>query len=153
MARRTSHLRLPRGLWRLCRARWYGARQLVRWDEIDVNTCLCLTTLLRQDWSPALVRQILGRPDYAILDLQGIRPPLRLYTRERVAQALSTSQFKRHVATLDAQDARAAGRLRRWSVQYQLEMALPVNATTQVSVARQGAAREVAQPPVPVASP
>ncbi len=125
-----SHFRLLRRLWRRCLARWYGARQIVEWDEIDINACMGPTTLLRKDWSPSLVRQLLGRPDYAILDLQRIRPPLRLYTRDRVAQAVASPRFRQHLAKLHANNARAGGSLRQWSVQYQLEAASAANATT-----------------------
>ena len=76
---------LPR-LRQRCRARWYGARRVVEWHELDVNDCLTTTTLLQQNWTPALIRKLLGRPDYAVLDLQGIREPLRFYDRNRVAQ-------------------------------------------------------------------
>jgi hypothetical protein len=151
--RRRQHLRLLYGLWRHCRARWYGVRQVARWDEIDINACLCLTTLLRQNWSPALIRQLLGRPDYAVLDLQGIRPPLLLYSRDRVAQAVSGSRFRQHLASLSGRSAKAGSRLRRWSVQYQLEAASASNENAQLSGGHQDAQGEVARPPVRVASP
>jgi hypothetical protein len=145
-----QRLRPLHDLWRGFRARWYGARQVVEWDEIDVKNCVCLTTLFRQGWSPALVRRLLGRPDYAILDLQGIRSPLRLYTCDRITEVLSSDGFKQHMAKLNVRNPRAAGRLRRWSVQHQLEVAA---ATADLSVARQDAPVAKVRPPAPVASP
>ena len=116
----TQHRRIA-GLWNRCRARSYGARRIVELHSIDRNACLPLDLLVHVFWGPDLVRRFFGRPDYIVLGLHGMRDPLLLYDRNRVARVQASPQFKRHLAALEAEDARTAAKIRRWVVDSQLD--------------------------------
>lgn len=75
------------GLWNRCEALIYGARRVMEVDDVDIQTCIPVETMVRGIWSPELLlQQMFGRPDYVVLDPQGLRLPLRFYDRNRVAQ-------------------------------------------------------------------
>ena len=116
-----------RDLLRRSEALFYGARRVVEVDQIDIHTCLPVDSLVRGIWSPALVLQLLGRPDYVVLDPQGLRAPLRFYDRNRVANVQAGKTFKQHLARIEAENARTAAKIRRWVVLCQLDMIAAAN--------------------------
>ncbi|MEJ0016918.1 MAG: hypothetical protein WDN25_10155 [Acetobacteraceae bacterium] len=136
--------------WRRCVGRIYGAQQLVDVDAIDIDSCLPADTLIRGVWSPALVRRLLGRPDYVVLDPQGLRQPLLFYDRHRVAKVQAGAQFRQHLVKIEAENARTAAKIRRWVVLCQIEAA---TIGSGVSDARRDGAAAAVPPAVPPPAP
>lgn len=139
-------------LWNRCEALIYGARRVVEVDDIDIHTCIPVETMVRGIWSPELLQQMFGRPDYVVRDPQGLRMPLRFYDRNRVAQVQAGKKFKQHLARIDADNARTAAKIRRWVVLCQLDNIATDNSTPPLSAAPTNAPAAAAPQPVPVAS-
>jgi hypothetical protein len=121
-------------------------------DDIDIHTCIPVETMVRGIWSPELLQQMFGRPDYVVRDPQGLRMPLRFYDRNRVAQVQAGKKFKQHLARIDADNARTAAKIRRWVVLCQLDNIATDNSTPPLSAAPTNAPAAAAPQPVPVAS-
>ncbi len=102
------------GSWRRFEARFRGARQLVEADEINLHTMLMASDLLRRGWQPELIKQRLGRPDFAVLDPQRMRDPLRFYNMMRLQQAERSVRFRRDQEKIETESARASDKIRRW---------------------------------------
>lgn len=107
--------RRPMGLvWNRIEARAHGARVFVEVDQLDAQRTLTINAVIQRGWSPELVRQVLGRPDYAVLDPQRRQEPLRFYDRLRVERAEQGKKFKQHRARVAREQARSDARIRKW---------------------------------------
>ncbi len=133
-------------------AMFYGARRVVEVDDIDIHTCLPVDSLVRGIWSPDLVTQLLGRPDYVVLDPQRLRVPLRFYDRNRVAKVQAGKKFKQHLAKIEAENARTAAKIRRWVALCQLDTIAAANPIPAASAARTVVPAPYAPARVPVAA-
>ena len=101
-------------LWGRIEARAAGARAFVEVDQLDVEQTLTIQAVLQRGWSPEMVEQVLGRPDYAVLDPQRRQEPLRLYDRTRVARAEQGKRFRSFQAEMAARHAHSEARIRKW---------------------------------------
>ncbi len=101
-------------LWGRVEARALGARDFVEVDEVDPQNTLTTHAILQRGWTPELMEQVLGRPDFAVLDPQRKRQPLKLYDRARVEQAEQGKQFLTHQTQFDAEQERSEARIRKW---------------------------------------
>jgi hypothetical protein len=115
----------------------YGARQIVELHSIDRNACLSLDALVHVFWGPDLVRRFLGRPDYIVLGRRGMREPLLLYDRNRVARVQAGRQFKRLLAAIEAEDLRTAAKIRHWVVASQFDAIADAGPPRSAAVHRQ----------------
>lgn len=99
-------------------ARMLGVRHVVTIEEIDPNSIWTPTTLHRRGWPPELMIQLLGPPDYAIVDPKGLREPLIVLCKKRVLELEASPRFRaRFLAYSERQDSQAraeAGRISRW---------------------------------------
>ena len=112
---RRRGLRRPRGsIWSRIEARAVGARTFVEVDQLDVQETLTIQAVLQRGWSPEMVEQVLGRPDYAVLDPQRRQEPLRLYDRTRVERAEQGKRFRSYRAEVAARQASSEARIRKW---------------------------------------
>lgn len=100
-------------------ARMLGVRHVVNIEDIDPNSIWTPTTLHRRGWPPELMIQLLGPPDYAIVDPKGLREPLIVLCKKRVLELEASPKFRaRFLAYSEKQDALAradAGRISRWN--------------------------------------
>ena len=105
----------PMGLiWNRLEASFHGARMFVEVDHLDPQNALPIQAVVQRGWSPELVRDVLGRPDYAVLDPRRKQEPLRFYDRARVERAERGKKFRQHRAKVANEQARSEARLRKW---------------------------------------
>lgn len=76
-------------------SRWFdakalGVHQIVNVDDLDYITVLTPAALRQRGWSVDLMVDLLGPPDFAVVDPTGRNPPLILVAMERV-EAMETS--------------------------------------------------------------
>lgn len=111
---RRNERRRPMGLWNRIEAFANGARTFVEVDQLNPLRSLTIQGVLQRGWSPELVRDVLGRPDYAVLDPMRKQEPLRFYDRLRVERAEQGKKFKQHRAKVAQEQARTEARIRKW---------------------------------------
>lgn len=105
----------PMGLfWNRIEALFHGARMFVEVDHLDPQRTLTIQALIQRGWSPELVKELLGRPDYAVLDPRRKQEPLRFFDRARVERAERGKKFRQHRARVANEQARSEARLRKW---------------------------------------
>lgn len=95
--------RVPRWIVQAMRraGRWFdaqalGVRRLVTVEEIDPASTLSPLAVSRRGWSPEAMERLLGRPDYAVVDPQGLREPIILLCRQRVEMLEQSEEFRRY---------------------------------------------------------
>jgi hypothetical protein len=100
--------------WSRIEARAIGAREFVEVDEVDPAQTLTSQAVLARGWSPELMEQVLGRADYAVLDPQRKREPLKLYSRDRVEKAEQGKEYQVFRAAVLDEKTRSEARIRKW---------------------------------------
>jgi uncharacterized protein (TIGR03382 family) len=100
--------------WSRIEARAIGAREFVEVDAVDPANTLTTQAVLSRGWSPELMEQVLGRADYAVLDPQRKREPLKLYNRQRVEQAEQDKKYQAFRAAVLDEKTRSEARIRKW---------------------------------------
>lgn len=100
--------------WSRIEARAIGAREFVEVDEVDPSETLTYQSVLQRGWSPELMEQVLGRADYAVMDPQRKREPLKLYSRDRVEKAEQGKKYQAFRAAVVDEHTRSEARIRKW---------------------------------------
>jgi hypothetical protein len=116
LARRSSRrvLRAWRNAGRKFDAMALGVRRVVTVEEIDPCETLSPTSLRRRGWSPECMEKLLGRPDYAVVDPQGLREPLILLSRSRVEMLEQDETFRRYQTKRMVQAKTADMQIDKW---------------------------------------
>jgi hypothetical protein len=100
--------------------RWFDAKamgvsRLVLVDELDHNAVMTPAAVRQRGWTPELMAQLLGRPDFAVVDPTGLNPPLILISRLRVEALEKNGKFQAF-REMQVQQARQDDlRLEKWN--------------------------------------
>ena len=129
-------MRIPHRAGRRLNGMLIGVRRVVTVEEIDPATTVTIATLEQRGWSPEAMRALLGRPDYAVVDPQGLREPLILLSRVRVERIEQTGRYQRYLRRSEQRQEVARRQIRKW-VELQ-EMSDPV-ATKDLAFAQEAA--------------
>jgi hypothetical protein len=91
-----------------------GVRQIVAIDDVDQNAVLTPAAVHDRGWPLDVMEQVLGVPDYAVVDPTGRTPPLILLSRERV-ESLEKSGVLQKCCEMRTLKARAtAAQISKW---------------------------------------
>jgi len=112
---RSTGPRRPMGMfWNRIEARFLGARSFVEVDHLDPQQTLTIQGVIARGWTPKLVEEVLGLPDYAVLDPQRKQEPFKLYDLARVERAEQGKKFRSHRAQVAREQAHSEARIRKW---------------------------------------
>jgi hypothetical protein len=96
-------------------AKALGVRRIVQVDELDRNAVMTPAAVRQRGWSQELMIDLLGPPDFAVLDPSGLNQPLILISRQRV-EALERSDKVRAYRGMRARQAHEEDlRLTKWN--------------------------------------
>lgn len=96
-------------------ARALGVRRIVQVDELSRDSVMTPAAVRQRGWSQDLMIDLLGPPDFAVLDPTGLNQPLILISRQRV-EALENSAEFRAYREMRARRAREDDlRLTKWN--------------------------------------
>ena len=70
-----------------------GVRRLIRVDEIDTTDVMTLAEAREHGWPEKMIYEVLGPPDFAVLDTTGRHPPLIMLSRHRLEEAERSGKF------------------------------------------------------------
>jgi hypothetical protein len=101
--------------------RWFdaqamGVRRLVLVDDLDHNAVMTPAAVRQRGWTPDLMTQLLGRPDFAVVDPAGLNSPLVLISRARVEALERSGRFQSSIETQSRREREQDLRLAKWNM-------------------------------------
>jgi hypothetical protein len=91
-----------------------GVRQIVAIDDVDQNAVLTPAAVHDRGWPLDVMEQVLGVPDYAVVDPTGRTPPLILLSRERVESLEKSGVFQKCCEMRTLKARATAARISKW---------------------------------------
>jgi hypothetical protein len=95
-------------------AKALGVRRIIGVDDVDQGAVLTPAAVHERGWPLELMVQLLGPPDYAVVDPTGRIPPLILLARERVEKLEKSEKFRRYSEMRARKAQETAARVTKW---------------------------------------
>jgi hypothetical protein len=91
-----------------------GVRQIVAIEDVDQNAVLTPAAVHDRGWPLDVMEQVLGAPDFAVVDPTGRTPPLILLSKERVENLEKSGVFQKCCEMRTLKASATAARISKW---------------------------------------
>jgi hypothetical protein len=112
-------------------AKALGVRKIVQVDDLDRDAVMTPAAVRQRGWSQELMIDLLGPPDFAVLDPSGLNQPLILISRRRVEELERSDKVRAYRMTRAGQAHEDDLRLTKWNELHGESLPFPLVASRE----------------------